>query len=157
MTGYAFEGYVKENMARAKGDSLPVSTKQSCEICTFIRGRKLSTAKRMLSDVIAMKRAVPFKRFNDNVGHRKGGVGPGRYPIKASAEILKVVEACEANAQFKGLDTASLSIVHANANFASRPWHYGRQSRRKMKRTHIEIVAAESKEKDAKAKHEEKK
>lgn len=143
MTGYAFEGYVKEKMARALGQALPVSTKHSVEICSFIRGKKLSRAKRMLEDVMDMKEAVPFKRFNHNIGHRRG-MGPGRYPIKACGEILKVVKGCEANAQFKGLDTASLVIVHANANFASRPYHSGRQSRRKMKRTHIEIVAAEA-------------
>jgi large subunit ribosomal protein L22 len=143
MAGYSYEGYVKEKMARAQALSLPISTKQSVEICSFIRGRKLSVAKRMLEDVGAMKRAVPFKRFNHNIGHRKGDMGPGRYPLKASAEILKVVKACEANAQTKGLDVSSLVIRHASADFAARPWHYGRQSRTKMKRTHVEIVAAE--------------
>ena len=29
------------------------------------------------------------------------------------------------------------------AHKASAPWHYGRQRRRKMKRTHIEIVIGE--------------
>jgi large subunit ribosomal protein L22 len=144
MQGYAFEDYNKENMARAKGISLGISTKHSVEICSFIRGKKLSAAKRMLEDVIAMKRAVPFKRFNHNIGHRRG-MGPGRYPVKACAEVLKVVKACEANAQFKGLNTGSLVLQHASADFASRPWHYGRQSRRKMKRTHIQLVAVEGK------------
>jgi len=144
MQKYAFEGYAKESMARAKGISLGISSKQSIEICSFIRGKKIATAKRMLEDVIAMKRAVPFKRFNHNIGHRKS-MGPGRYPVKACSEILKVVKACEANAQFKGLNTSGLVIAHASADFASRPFHYGRQSRRKMKRTHIQIVVVEGK------------
>jgi ribosomal protein L22 len=72
MEGYAFEGYAKESMAKARGISLGISSKQSMEVCSFIRGKKLAAAKRMLEDVIAMKRAVPFKRFNHNIGHRRG-------------------------------------------------------------------------------------
>ncbi len=86
--------------------------------------------------------AVRFTRFNKGVGH-KPGIGPGRYPIKASKEILDLLKSAEANAQFKVLNTANLIIGHISANKASDSWHYGRQRRRKMKRTNVEVILAE--------------
>lgn len=126
----------------AVGRSLPVSTKQCIEICNFIRKKPLQRAKSLLNDVIDMKIAVPFKRFTA-VGHRKGKVGPGRYPIKATKEILTILESVEANAQFKGLSTANLIIIHIAANRASIPWRHGRHRGRKTKRTHVEVVVEE--------------
>jgi large subunit ribosomal protein L22 len=148
--GYAFQGYNKETMAKAVGIALPVSTKQCVEICSMLRGRSVIEAKKMLEQVIGMKRAVPFKRYCHNIGHRKGHMGPGRYPVKACAEILAIVKTCEANAQFKGINTSNLIIKHICANLASRPWHHGRQARTKMKRTHVEVVMVEGVKKEKK-------
>jgi len=39
----------------------------------------------------------------------------GRYPVKAAKHILKVLEGAEANAEYKGLDTERLRIIHASA------------------------------------------
>lgn len=133
--------YDKENMVKAVGTALPISTKQSIEICKWIRGKKIAIAKRMLNDVIAMKIAVPYTRFNQHIPHRPG-IGPGRYPLKACAEILALIESVEVNAQFKGLDTSSLALTHICAQKAHTPYRNGRQGRRKAKRSHIEIIAA---------------
>lgn len=141
-------------MAKAIGRGLPISTKHAVEICSFIRNKNLGEAKEILGKVIEKKQAIPFRRFKQ-VGHKKK-IGPGRYPKKASQQLLKLLNAVEANAQFKGLDTSSLVIKSIKANKAARMWHYGRQRRRKMKRTHIEIIA-EEKPTEKKVKKENKK
>jgi large subunit ribosomal protein L22 len=140
---YAFKQAEEEHAAKAVGRALPISTKQSVEICNFIRQMSIEKAKRRLADVINKKSAVPFKRFNDNIGHKKGMIAAGRYPEKACSHVLKLLESVEANAQFKGLNTANLVITHICANKAARPWHYGRQRRRKTKRTNVEIIVEE--------------
>jgi len=140
---YSTNGIVEEHMAKAIGRSLPISTKTSVEICNFIKKRPLNKAKNLLQSVIDKKAAIPFKRFKGNIGHKKGKIATGGYPENACKEIFKMLESVEANAQFKGLNTSNLIIKSIIANAASRPWHYGRQARRRMKRTNIEIVVEE--------------
>jgi hypothetical protein len=36
-------------------------------------------------------------------------------------------------------------ILHLCAHTASKPWHYGRKKRQKMKRTNLEVVLVEHK------------
>jgi len=140
---------ITEHQAQINGRDLPISTKQAVEICNFIRGKLTTKAKAMLQRVLMMKDAIPMKRFNKDTGHKPGRIAAGRYPIKATSEILKLIEGVEANAQNKGLDPTYLLITVIIANKASTPWRYGRQRRRKAKRTHINIVVdeVESKEK----------
>jgi len=130
-------------MARALGISLPISFKQSIEICDFIRNRNVNYAKTVLSRVMEHKQPIPFKRFNMNVGHKKGSIAAGRFPKKASKEILNLINHVEANAQFKGLNTANLVITHINANKAPKVMRSGRKRSREAKRTHVEIVVRE--------------
>ena len=140
--GYSVKEFNKENMARAIGRALPISFKQSIEICNFVRNKDLSYAKNVLNKVISQEQAIPFKRFNMDVGHKKG-MAAGRYPKKASTEILDLINNVEANAQFKGLNTANLVITHINANKASKVLRFGRKRSRESKRTHVEIVVQE--------------
>jgi hypothetical protein len=70
-------------------------------------------------------------------------VGPGRFPIKAAKAILDVVNSAVSNAENKGMKASSLYIVKASACKGPTSWHYGRQSRRHAKRTHVEIVLEE--------------
>ena len=146
MGNYSAKGYDKENMARAIGRSLPISFKQSIEICNFIRNKKVNYAKDVLSKFIYQEQAVPFRRFNTHVGHKKG-IMAGRYPKKTSTKILDLINHVEANAQFKGLNTANLVITHINANKASKVAHFGRKRSREAKRTHVEIVVQEKTDK----------
>jgi large subunit ribosomal protein L22 len=143
---YAFKGYEKESMSRCVLTSASVSTKHCIEIASGIRGKTVKQAVKILEEAIALRKAIPFNRFKRNIGHKKR-IGPGRYAVKACGEVLKALKQCEANAENKGLNAQDLKIVHINANLASRPWHYGRQSRRKMKRSHIEIALQESSKK----------
>ena len=144
MKGYTYTNYTKEHMARALGTALPITFKQSVEICRFIKNRNINEAKKMLHNVVEKKAAVPFKRYNWDLGHKKK-IGPASYPEKASKEFIRLIESVEANAQFKGLNTSNLIIAHVSAHKAGKAWHYGRKTRRKMKRTNIEIVVEEKK------------
>ena len=141
----------KENCAKAYGSGLPISTKQSIEICSYIRGKNLDKAIKMLIRVQEKKDAVPYTRFNNDIGH-KPGIGPGRYPEKSTKHFIDLLESVKSNAQVKGLNTDNLEIIHIVANKASRPWRYGRHRRRKAKRTHVELIVEEKENKKAVAK-----
>lgn len=142
MTGYATNKFNKEHMARAMGRGLPISLKKTVETCNFIRGKSVNEAKEILKQVSEKKMAIPFKRFNADMGHKKK-IGPGRFPIKVSNALIKLLETAEANAQFKGLNTSNLTITHICSHKGGKSWHFGRKRRREMKRTHVEIVVEE--------------
>jgi|TARA_Y100000310_G_C20621568_1_gene783614 large subunit ribosomal protein L22 len=143
---YSSKNYNKENMARAIGKSLPISFKQSIEICDFIRNKNVNYAKDALTKIINHELAIPFKRFNMNVGHKKN-MAAGRYPKRASMEILNLITHVEANAQFKGINTSNLVITHINANKSSKVMHFGRKRSREAKRTNVEVVVQEKADK----------
>jgi large subunit ribosomal protein L22 len=153
---YAFQGFNKELMARAVARDVEVSYKQAIEICNYLRHRKLANAKATLERVMEKKQAIPFKRFVNGLGHKPGKMTSGRYPVKASGTFLKLLESIEANAQTKGLNTNELEIVHICSHKSARQPHYGRNGGRQFKRCHIEVVVAETTEKE-KGKKEEKK
>jgi large subunit ribosomal protein L22 len=140
---------INENQAKIVGKDLSISTKQSIEIANFIRGKNIEKAKNELQKVIEKKLAIPFRRYNRDMGHKKGNIAAGRYPQNAAKEFLNLLNGLEANAQNKGLST-NLIIKTIIPNKASRPWHYGRRRRIKMKRTHIEIIAEEVKKENKK-------
>ena len=129
--------------AKVIGRNLAISTKHAIVISKFIRGKKLNWAKKQLEGVMDLKIAVPFTVHNKKIAHKKGRMAAGRYPIKASKEILMLLNSLDANAQNKGLESESLYITAIIPNHASRPMHQGRKSRRMMKRTHLEIIAEE--------------
>ena len=136
---------MKTDMHSAKvvGRNIAISTRHAIVISNFIRGKKLSWAKDKLAKVLDYKIAVPFTVHNKKIGHRKGDLSSGRYPINATKEVIRMLNSVEANAQNKGLDTDALVISSIIPNKASRPWHNGRQRRTKMKRTHLEITLEE--------------
>lgn len=124
-----------------------ISYKETVELLDMIRGKKLSDAKKLLEEVIEMKRAVPFKRFHGKVGHRKG-IGPGRYPVKAAKKILALLNSVESNAEFKGLDTENLWIIHAAAHKGMKirkymPRAFGRATPYFDQLVHVEIAVEE--------------
>lgn len=148
---YAFNEDNKAKTAKAVGKSLKISPKHAVELCRELRGKKLESAKVYLEEVIQMEKAVPFKRHNKKVGHRKGLTGwpSGRYPVKAAAQILKVLENAEANAEYKGLDAENLKIMHISSHrgFIVRGWTpraFGRASPFNTPTTHVQIVLGEA-------------
>ena len=141
---YSFKDFDKNKMARVVGLNLNISTKQSIEICNFIRGKNIQDVKKVLNNVINGKQAIPYKRHNKKIPHRKGDwITSGRYPKKASKAILRLIESAEANAQQQGLNTSELIIRHIVANKAAKTRKYGRKIGTFTKNTHIEIVVEE--------------
>jgi large subunit ribosomal protein L22 len=109
--------YDPANTAKAMAYEINVSPKHCIEILRQVRGMKVTRAKAYLENVIGKKESVPFKRFARNVGHKRhqSGWASGRYPAKASKEILKLIKHAEANAEYKGLEPENMSIVHATS------------------------------------------
>ena len=115
-TKYSVE-FDTEKTARSQGHELHVSPRHCIEICRELRGKSLAEAKSYLEGITKIKTPVPFKRHNSGVGHRAGlsGWDAGRFPQKAARDILTVLKSAEANAEYKGLDTDRMQIVHSLA------------------------------------------
>ncbi len=99
---YSFQNFDPDRMARASGRDLRISPKHSVELLREIRGgMMLNDALKYLDDVIALRRPVPMKRFNDSQGHKpgRGGFGPGRYPVKVARAVKKVLLNAKNNAE----------------------------------------------------------
>ena len=89
MKGFSYP-YNPEIHAAARGTGLNVSPKAAREVCHALKGMELEKAKNYLERVIDLEQAVPFKRHDGKVGHRKGkGMSSGRFPVKTAAAILK--------------------------------------------------------------------
>jgi len=122
----------KKDYALVKGNDLPISTKESMDICSMIRGRSTEKAIKMLEEVIAFKRVVKMNKRE--VPHQKGkGVMAGRYPMNASREFIRMLKQLNANAIVNGLEIEKCKIF-CKADFASRPYKRGGA---KFKRTHV--------------------
>lgn len=132
-----------EHSASARGMGLSISTKQSVEICNFLRYKSTTFAKGYLESVFKLEKPIPFKRFNRDTGH-KPGMAAGRYPQKAAQQFLQLIKLVEANAHAKGLNVANLKITQILANRASVPMRGGRQQHG-GRRTHVKIAVAEFK------------
>ena len=130
---YKYSTEIKENYAKAVGVSLPVSLKQAVMVCAFIRGKSIDKVKDYLAGVVKTKKPIPFTRFNKDMAHRKG-MAAGRFPIKTAQNILDLVKSAESNAQFKGLSTVNLIVLHASAQKGQSTWRFGRHRRRRAKR-----------------------
>ena len=135
----------EEKLVKVNAFNLPISTKHAIELCGFIKGKEISKIKQKLNLVIEEKLVVPLKRFKHKRGHKKGHLGPGFYPKKASKYFLDLLNTLEGNARNQGLNADSLVIEKASANKASLSWHYSRHRGRRMKRTHIALFAQQIK------------
>jgi large subunit ribosomal protein L22 len=149
---YAYNG-PQEGVAKAVLKDAPISIKVAIEISNHLRGRSTAASKAILERVLKHEEAIPYKRFTDGVGHKPGkGVSAGRYPEKAAKAFLDLLNSVEANAAQAGL-AEQLTIKHLAAHEASRPFRHGRQRRRQVKQSHVEIAVKE----DPNAKKAEKK
>lgn len=136
--------YDGKSMARAVGIALPVSMKKAVEVCSFIRGRELSKAIRLLESVQNGKIAVPFRRYGKGgTGHKPGKVGPGKYPMNVCFEVVKLLKQAAANARNKGLDAQKLVLHSIVAKQGPASWHFGRHLGRRRKLAHVEVVVSE--------------
>ena len=139
-----------EHTAKVVGRDLPISTKHTIEIAKCIRGKPLHKSKQLLQRVLIKQEAIPFTRFNRDMGHKPGTIAAGRYPEKATKTMIQLLNSVEANAQNKGLDTENLVISEIIPNKAARPPRFGRRRGIRAKRTHIAIVVEEQENKQPK-------
>jgi large subunit ribosomal protein L22 len=141
------------NMARIEysQNELNMSPKHSIEIATFIRRQRVNDAIAYLNEVINLKKAIPFRRFNRNVAHKRGLPGnwdAGRYPVKASKAYIRVLESVKKNAEYIGLDAENLEIIHVSANRgraqkAFFPRAMGRATPKVRESVNLEIIVRE--------------
>lgn len=130
-----------EHTARAIARNVHISWKHGIEISRELRFHSTEYAKKFLQGVAELKKPVPFRRYWRDVGH-KPGMSAGRYPQKAAREFLQLIKAVEANAQVKGLNTASLKIIKLITNRAPKAPSAGRK-RHTAKHSHLEIEVRE--------------
>ncbi len=135
----------EKDLVKVSGFDLPISTKHAIELCSFIKGKNISKIKAKLNMVLDEKFVVPLKRFKHKRGHKKGHLGPGFYPKKASKHFLNLLNTLEGNAKNKGFNVEKLIIQNAFANRAPISWHYSRHRGRRMKRSHVIILAEQEK------------
>ena len=133
--------------SKAIGKELPISPKDSREICRMLRGKKVNVAIQMLEEVIDLKRPVPFGRYNSGVAH-KPGVGPGRYPKKSAKAILAVLESATHNAEYKGLDADNMKVKVIAASLGRTipgymPRAHGRSTQWNHQSVNIEVILEE--------------
>jgi len=150
MKGYTYRAESGVSVARARGLELPISPKKTYEILNAIRGLPVDRATTVLEDAIALRRAIPFRRYNQETAHHVG-TGPGRYATKVAKNVLKVLENAKENAEYEGLDGDRLFVKVAASSRgrikkASMPRAHGRATAWHEQTTHIEIVLAERKE-----------
>jgi len=140
-----------DNIAKAKANELNMSPKHSIEIATFIRHQRVNDAIAYLNEVVSLKKAIPFRRFNRNVAHKRGLPGnwdAGRYPVKASKAYIRVLESVKKNAEYIGLDADNLEIIHVSANRGRAqksffPRAMGRASPKVRETVNLEVVVRE--------------
>lgn len=115
------------NYAKAFGAGMRISQKSASIVCRAIKNKPLTRARRLLEDLKAERRTLE-----------------GKYYTKAVKGILNLLNSCEKNAEFKGLDVDRL-FVHASAHRGANI----RRRRRKgafgsmMKNTNMEVFLIE--------------
>lgn len=153
MTQLYMPKVVPQKVAKAIRKDAQISPKVAIEIAAFLRGKKLDVAMRSLDRVLEMKEAIPYRRFTNAIGHRKGPMASGRYPQKASTEFLKILKNAKANASTNGL-SGDLIISHVAANRAAEPMRGRAKFRHQTKRAHIEVFLTEAPAEKKKVKKE---
>lgn len=147
---YSYEKYDKETMARAHASNVHISLKKTVETARFIRGKKLSTAIKMLEGVTEQKVVVPYKKYRAEMAHRRGkGIDAGGYPVNVAKELLRLLRAVEKNASEKELGE-KLYVVSLSCRQGTSRYHNGRMMGRKMKSTNVEVVVGERKSPEVK-------
>lgn len=125
---------VKKEEVIVKGLNLPISTKTSCDVCRFIKGKKINKAISDLEQTVLGKKPIPMR---GEIPHRKGKIMSGRFPKNASLHFIKILKSLNANAN--NHDVFNPIITEASASLASRP--YGRFGSIRHKRTYVIIKA----------------
>jgi len=146
---YSFQNYDATKHVRASLREKGISHKHAREIALSIKGLSIEKARDYLQAVVNKERAIAYRRFNTQVGHRSDpGMMSGRYPQKSAKEFIKVLDNLESNAEYKGMDLDRLKIINATVHkgvIVKRftPRAMGRASPKNNVLTHVELVAQE--------------
>jgi len=146
---YAFQNYDTTRHVRASLREKDISHKHAREVAVAINGLSIEKARDFLQAVINKDRAVAFRRFKNQVGHRSDpGMMSGRYPQKTVKEFIKVLDNLESNAEYKGMDLDRLRIINATVHkgvIIKRfiPRAMGRATPKNNVLTHVELIAQE--------------
>ena len=146
---YSFQNYDATKHVRSSLREKDISHKHAREIAVAIKGLSIEKARDYLQAVVNKERAIPYRRFNTQVGHRSDpGMMSGRYPQKSAKEFIKVLDNLESNAEYKGMDLDRLKIINATVHkgvIVKRftPRAMGRASPKNNVLTHVELVAQE--------------
>ena len=125
-------------MSTARAVNLDVHVKHCYEISRTIKNKTAGQAIDLLNEVIKIDSpradirrkatAIPFRKGSGNkrrrrsgpsmAGHRKGGMGPGRYPAKASREFIKLINSAMDNArhEHEDVEPEDMVITHCAAH-----------------------------------------
>ena len=135
-----------KSLAKVRHQNLKISFKKSCEVGKRIRGMEVKKALEYLDKVQNLKMAVPYRRFKQEIGHKKGaGVDTGGYPVKVCEVVVKLLKSAQKNANNIGLDENLLFIKEFITTKGDKRYTPGRYSGRVMKSTNLEIVLEEKK------------
>ena len=146
---YAFQNYDVTRHVRASLREKEISHKHAREVAVAIKGLSIEKARDYLQAVIRKDRAVAFRRFKNQVGHKSDpGMMSGRYPQKTAKEFIKVLDNLESNAEYKGMDLDRLKIINATVHkgvIIKRfiPRAMGRATPKNNVLTHVELIAQE--------------
>ena len=146
---YAFQNFDATKHVRSSLREKDISHKHAREVAVAIKGLSIERARDYLQAVITKQRAIAFRRYNNQVGHRSDpGMMSGRYPQKTVKEFIKVLDNLESNAEYKGMDLDRLRIVNATVHKGTivkrfTPRAMGRASPKNNVLTHVELVAQE--------------
>lgn len=139
-----------DSYVRAKANELPISPKHAIEIARFIRDKNVDVAIDYLTEVVELKKAIPFKHFNRKVAHKRGldRWDAGRYPQKASRAYIKLLSSLKKNAEYVGVDVGKLRLIHVTANrgFSHKgvfPRAMGRATPKRKELVNLEVIAQE--------------
>ncbi|MDP7545494.1 MAG: 50S ribosomal protein L22 [Anaerolineales bacterium] len=114
-----------DNLAIARVTGADIHHKHCVQIARKIKGMYAGSAIEFLEDVIAKRKAVPYvvrhrggRGGNTMAGHRKGKMGPGRYPRNASRVFIKLIESAMDNARqhHEDIEAEEMQITHVAAH-----------------------------------------
>ncbi|MCL4389093.1 MAG: hypothetical protein M1528_02035 [Candidatus Marsarchaeota archaeon] len=107
----------KEGIVFAHAKDINASFKDLSAVCDAIRYKNAQTAMSILDSVSQGGVPILYRKYNKYMGsrHELGG-RKGRYPIKCTKIVRKVLVNAMANAEGKGESPSDMYIVHAAAN-----------------------------------------
>lgn len=150
---YQVENFDPKKVCRIMAKGQPVSLKYAVELLREIKGKPVSKAEEFINRIIEGKDFLPLRKYNLRIGHKRGEAKSfsktGKYPQRLCHVFLGLLANLRANADYKGMNSEKLLLLHGFASEGYR--RYSNQSqgrisgkRRRKKSCHIELIALEA-------------